>query len=134
MTLCNCKEMRQKNRLIRALHFQDMLANVRQHEVVRYGRNLVQVRLAELSFDVVLLGEREASVCLHARLGRLPRGLQEKSKHCLDVFIAYCTSQQDFQGDNSTLTEGLNAAVCVTLLVRKGPNMNLALCFRARQN
>src|SRR5438105_3840044 len=58
--------------LKRARHTQHMLAQVRQDEVGRDGRDLIQPRLAELPLNVIFRRESKPSMGLQARVGRLP--------------------------------------------------------------
>ena len=52
-----------------------MLGQIRQDEVGRDRRHLVEPGLAELALDVVLDGEAEAAVGVEARIARCPRRL-----------------------------------------------------------
>jgi hypothetical protein len=49
-----------------------MLAEMRQDQVGRYRRHLVEPGFAELALDVVFGGEAEAAVGLQADVGGLP--------------------------------------------------------------
>ena len=57
---------------IRARHPQHMLGEVRQNEIGRNRRYLIEARLAELAFDIVFFGEPETAMGLHAGVGSLP--------------------------------------------------------------
>src|SRR5919198_1268991 len=65
-------------RLVGARHAQDVLADVREHEVVVDRRGLVEAALAELSLHVVLLGEPVPAVAVDSGVGRLPRRLRRE--------------------------------------------------------
>src|ERR1700722_7211782 len=54
---------------------ENMLGHVRQNQVCRNWRNLIQARFAELAFHVVFARKTEAAVELQTGVGRLPRGV-----------------------------------------------------------
>src|SRR6476646_3255101 len=60
-------------RLERTRQPEHVLGDVREDEVRRDRRHLVEPRLAELALDVVFIGETEAAMRLHADVRRLPR-------------------------------------------------------------
>src|SRR5262249_56367765 len=69
-------------RSVRARHSEDVLADVRHHEVLVHGRGLVQTRLAERALDVVLFGVAVAAVAVDTRVAGLPRRLRgEEFRH-----------------------------------------------------
>src|SRR6266550_1204316 len=51
---------------------ENVLADVREYQVVRHRRDRVEARLAEFSLDVVLFGEPEAAERVEACVRRLP--------------------------------------------------------------
>src|SRR5215216_3921913 len=55
-----------------------MLGNIRQYEICRYGRDLIETRLAELALDVVLRREPEATMRLKTHVRGLPRRLRRQ--------------------------------------------------------
>src|SRR6186713_459399 len=59
----------------RARQAEHVLGNIRQDQVRRDRRHLVEAGLAELAFDVVFAGETETAVCLQADVRRFPRCL-----------------------------------------------------------
>ncbi len=65
-------ERRRDRASVRARHPDHVLAEVGEDEVVRNGRHLVQPCLAELSLDVVLLREAEATMCVEAGVRGCP--------------------------------------------------------------
>src|SRR6478672_1189081 len=65
-------------RLERSRQAEDVLGDVRKNHVGRDRRDLVEARLAELAFDVVLAREAEAAMRLDAHVGRLPRRFRGK--------------------------------------------------------
>src|SRR5438477_7039059 len=54
-------------------HAENVLGDVGQDQIGRDRRHLVEPRLAEFALDVILLGECEAAVGLHAGVGGFPR-------------------------------------------------------------
>src|SRR5688572_1162483 len=62
----------------RSRHAKHMLANVRQDQIRRDRRNLIQARLAKLAFHVVIGGESETAERLQTHIRRLPRGIGGK--------------------------------------------------------
>src|SRR4051794_16000213 len=66
----------------RPWHSQHVLAHVRQDEIGRDRRHLIEARLAELAFDIVLGRESEAAVSLQAHVGGFPRRIgAEQLRH-----------------------------------------------------
>src|SRR3954462_8239030 len=70
-----CRRASKSSMSVAPRHAQDVLAHVGLDEVVGDRGDLVEPGLAELALDVVLLGEAEAAVGVHADVGRLPGGL-----------------------------------------------------------
>src|SRR5262249_61902041 len=60
---------------IRPRQSQDMLRDVRENQVGRDRRNLVQAGLPELALDIVIFGKAEPTVRLQSGVGGLPRGI-----------------------------------------------------------
>src|SRR5262249_55812090 len=60
---------------IRPRQAEDVLGEVGQDQIGRDRRGLIEPRLAELSFDVELLGKTEATVGLQAPVRRPPAGV-----------------------------------------------------------
>src|SRR3954470_16665734 len=56
----------------RTRHAEHMLRDVRQNQIGRDRRNLVQARLANFPLDVVFVGEAASAVGLHAGVRRFP--------------------------------------------------------------
>src|ERR1700727_1608356 len=54
---------------------ENMLGHVRQNQVRRNWRNLIQTRFAEFAFHVVFTCKAEAAMELQTGVGRLPRGI-----------------------------------------------------------
>jgi hypothetical protein len=56
----------------RSRQAEQMLGHIREDQVRRNGRNLVQARFAEFALDVVFIGKAESAVRLQAHVGSLP--------------------------------------------------------------
>src|SRR5258708_25083081 len=63
-------------RSIRARQIEDVFRDEVQDHVGRDRRHHIEPRLTELALDVVLLGEAEATMGLHAHVGGGPRRLR----------------------------------------------------------
>src|SRR5215212_2477448 len=60
---------------VRARQAEHVLGQIRQDQVRRDRRHLVETRFAELALDVVFLGEAVAAMGLEARIRGLERGV-----------------------------------------------------------
>src|SRR5258706_15417950 len=56
-------------------HAEHMLGNVRQDEIGRDRRDLIELRLAELALDVIFFGKAKTAMGLDTGVGRVPGGV-----------------------------------------------------------